>query len=391
MKAGRRLGALLSACLFAATIAADAAAADDRVSVDVGPDRVRVGVPGASATIQRDPIRISFADGDGRTVLSGMTGQAGAVQQVPAAARPQFGTQGAPPPTLYAPFTFLVGDVAIDQFPSSQWNGNLNSVTEGGIEYGAVAVERIDKRRNEVRLEVSTSDPSGRKLIVDVGPGPGPGTIGVEARPDVDEGVAAIGDSFRSPEGQAFRGFGGRHNSLDQAGSEFYNWTQQENLSAGGIGGPAPPSAPDPDLYLFPNGEHAAYYVQSSFIAPDQYGFLLDRDELSHWRMASDRPDAWQVQAASHKLSYVVAPGTSHTAIRNMTAISGRHRVPPAWAIGPTLDRLVRFPISLRPTTWGTCARTSGRCGTSTSTCRRTGSRDGSSCHGPSCARRSRS
>jgi alpha-glucosidase (family GH31 glycosyl hydrolase) len=60
--------------------------------------------------------------------------------------------------------------------------------------------------------------------------------------------------------------------------------------------------------------------------------------------MASDRDDAWQVETASRRLHYVVAPGTSHQAIRKLTAIGGRHQVPPRWAIGPTLDRLVRFP-----------------------------------------------
>ncbi len=323
--------------------------AEAPAEVTVKPNRVIVAVPGASATIERNPVRITFADGKGRTVLRQIRGREAASQQVPAVPRPQFGSQGTPAPTLYAPLTFLVGDVTIDQFPSSQWNGNLNTVTEGGTEYGAVAVKRIGERRDGVRLVMTTSDPSGRKLVVDVGSGPGPGTIEINARPDVRAGVAAMGDSFEAPKDEAFRGFGGRHNSLDQAGSEFYNWTQQENLSAGGIGGPAPADAPDPDLYLFPNGEHAAYYVQSSFISPDRYGFLLDRDELSHWRMASDRTDAWQVQAAASRLDYVVAPGTSHTAIRNLTAISGRHRVPPRWAIGPTLDRLVQFPDQPAP------------------------------------------
>jgi alpha-glucosidase (family GH31 glycosyl hydrolase) len=347
MKAARRLGLLAPLCLLAGAVAfAPAASASTRPAVKVRakPDAITVAVPGASATIERDPVRISFADEAGRTVLKQLPGDPEATQVVPAVPRSQFGSQDPPPPTLYAPLTFLVGQISIDQFPSSQWNGNLRTVTEYGTEYGAVAVEKVRRQRTGVTLVVSTSDPSGRKLIVDVRAGPGPGTIEVHAHPTSTAGVAAMGDSFASPAGEAFRGFGGRHDTIDQAGNEFYNWTQQENLSAGGLGGPAPTDAPDPDLYLVPNGQAAAYYVQSSFISPDRYGFLLDRDELSDWRLASDRGNAWQVQAASRRLDYVVAPGTSHTAIRNLTAISGRHRVPPRWAIGPTLDRLVRFP-----------------------------------------------
>jgi alpha-glucosidase (family GH31 glycosyl hydrolase) len=327
--------AAISAALL---LAAGAAAA-----TEVRSGSATVDANGASARIGFDPFRITFAGADGTTVLRGLPGRAGGSQTVPGVPRSQFGVPGPVPPTLYAPLTFLVGAVDIGQFPSFQWNGNLETVTESGTEYGAVAVQRAARRRGGVRLLVTTSDPSGRKLIVDVTEGPARGTIAVAARPDEATGVAAIGDSFRSPDGEAFRGFGGRHDSLDQSGSEFYNWTQQENLSAPGLGGPAPPGV-DPDTYLFPNGEHAAYYVQSSFVSPDRYGFLLDRDELSHWRLASDRPDAWQVQSASARLDYVVAPGSSRTAIRKVTAISGRHRLPPRWALGPALDRLVEFP-----------------------------------------------
>ncbi|HET6829765.1 MAG TPA: TIM-barrel domain-containing protein [Solirubrobacterales bacterium] len=301
-------------------------------------------MPRASAHVRFDPLRISFANASGETVLRQLGGRAGASRAVPPTPRSQFGTLDPPPPTLYAPLTFLVGWVAIEQFPTFQWNGNLDTVTEGGTEYGAVAVERARRTRAGLRLVVSTSDPSGRRLIVDLEAGPGPGTIALAARPDDPGGVAAMGDSFASPSDQAFRGFGGRHNSLDQAGSEFYNWTQQENLSSPGLGGPTPPGVPNPDRHLFPNGEHAAYYVQSSFISPGGYGFLLDRDELSDWRLASDRPDAWQVQAAAPRIDYVVAPGSSRSTIRRLTAISGRHMVPPRWAVGPALDRLVQFP-----------------------------------------------
>jgi alpha-glucosidase (family GH31 glycosyl hydrolase) len=310
----------------------------------VGAGSAAVTTPGATARIDFEPFRISFADGRGRTVLRELAGRAGAEREVPAVPRSQFGSPDPPPPTLYAPLSFLVGSVEIDQFPTFQWNGNLSSVTEGGIEYGAESAEHASRRRGGVRLIVATSDPSGRRLIVDVRPGPKAGTIAVSAKPDDPTGVAAIADSFSSPSGEAFRGFGGRHNSLDQAGTEFYNWTQQENLSSPGLGGPTPPGVPNPDRYLFPNGEHAAYYVQSSFVSPDRYGFLLDRDELSHWRLGSDRAGSWQVQAASRRLDYVVAPGRSRSAIRRLTAIGGRHLVPPRWALGPALDRLVEFP-----------------------------------------------
>ncbi len=334
--AGTALVALVLGLMLAGPTAATAAS-----KIDDG--RAVVTSAGSSVRIGFDPFRIGFADSHGRTVLRGLAGRDGAAREVPGLPRSQFGAPGPAPPTLYAPLSFLVGSVEIEQFPTFQWNGNLETVTESGTEYAAVAVDRAVRRRGGVRLRVTTSDPSGRKLIVDVLPGSERGTFAVRARPDDPSGVGAIGDSFRSPAGEAFRGFGGRHDSLDQSGSEFYNWTQQQNLSSPGLGGPTPPGV-DPETYMFPNGEHAAYYVQSSFVSPDRYGFLLDRDELSHWRLGSDRSDAWQVQSASARLDYVVAPGSSPTAIRRLTAITGRHRIPPRWALEPALDRLVEFP-----------------------------------------------
>ena len=60
---------------------------------------------------------------------------------------------------------------------------------------------------------------------------------------------------------------------------------------------------------MAPNGPTGAYFVQSSFVSSRPYGFLSLRDELTRWRMASDRADAWQVAASAPALDYVVAPG----------------------------------------------------------------------------------
>jgi alpha-glucosidase (family GH31 glycosyl hydrolase) len=189
---------------------------------------------------------------------------------------------------------------------------------------------------------LSTTDPTGRELVVDVRPWRG--ALRLSARPTDRQGVATAFASFATPPGEAFHGFGGRHDALDQRGNEFYNHLQQSNVSSGSPNAltPVPPGGPD---FLFPNGPSAAYYVQSSFVSSAGYGFLLDRDEISHWRIASDRSDAWQVESFGPRLDYVVSPGRPAAAIESLTAITGRHPVPPRWAIGPTLDRLVEFPV----------------------------------------------
>ena len=336
--AARAAGLIALAALAGATLPRSAAA-----EVRIGDARVTVSTTaGARAVIDRSPLRIRFQKANGATVLAQLPGDdAGAVARPPLP-RSQFGVAGPAPPTLYAPFGFTVGGRQVGQFPSGFWQGNLTSVTVEGTVYGAREVLSAKRSGAGVQLALSTSDPSGRRLVARVAPGPD-GTLRVTARPQDPDGVATMLDSFSTPPEEAFRGFGGRHNALDQRGNEFYNYLQQENLSSGSADGLTATSPTGPE-YLFPNGEAAAYYVQSSFISSRGYGFLLDRDELSDWRLASDRPDAWQVESFGPRLSYVVAPGRAPKAIGALTAITGRHRVPPRWAVGPILDRLVEFP-----------------------------------------------
>jgi alpha-glucosidase (family GH31 glycosyl hydrolase) len=266
----------------------------------------------ASAVVYPSPLRLSFRDRRGGVVLNELAGS----------------------------LAFTVGTARIEQHTDGgPFVGDLLSVTDSGVRYAARRVLSSRRIGRGVRLTVSTSDPSGRRLIVRITP-QGRHAVRVSARPAMAEGVVVTSDSFRSPPGEAFRGFGGRHNSLDQRGWELDSFLNQTNLSA-----PAPPGAPGPpELYMSPNGPTGAYFVQSSFVSSRGYGFLSLRDELTRWRMASDRPDAWQVAASAPALDYVVAPGAAPRAIRTLTSLTGRQRVPPRWALAPQFDRLVRFP-----------------------------------------------
>ena len=99
------------------------------------------------------------------------------------------------------------------------------------------------------------------------------------------------------------------------------------------------------ERYLAPNGPNGAYYPQAQFVSSRGFGFLLNQPEYSRWRMGNDRRDAWQVQVAAKKLDYTVALGpTPRAATRTLTAITGRHRLPPAWAQGSILVRAVSVP-----------------------------------------------
>ena len=334
----RRVAAL-SAAFAAAALTAPAAGA----AVQIGPGQVVVTSGGARAVISRSPIGIEFFDRRGRRVLREVAPPQPAVP-FPVAPVPQleYASESPPPPSLYAPLAFLVGSHTVTQETAGgPWNGNLRAVTEGGVEYAATNVLAARRDGRGARLEVATSDPSGRLLVIRVLPGPVAGSLRVIARADPAAGVAAVSDSFASPAGEAFRGFGGRHNSIDQRGTEFYNWVQQQNVSSGSLTAATDPA--NGPGYLFPNGDHAAYYVQSSFVSPSRYGFLLARDEISHWRMASDRAGAWQTEVAAPAIDYIVVPGGTRRAVAGISAINGRHRMPPAWAVGPQMDRAVPF------------------------------------------------
>jgi hypothetical protein len=90
---------------------------------------------------------------------------------------------------------------------------------------------------------------------------------------------------------------------------------------------------------MFPNGPEAAYTAQALFYSSRPYGFLLDQPDFARWRMDSDQPNAWQTDAYTSTLDYAVAPGPAPQAIKSITGISGRERVPPTWAIAPEIDR----------------------------------------------------
>jgi alpha-glucosidase (family GH31 glycosyl hydrolase) len=292
-----------------AGFALGASASSANGAVTIGPEQIVVTGAGAGAVITRSPFGIAYTDGNGRIVLS----------EVPGPGEPS----EAP---LYAPLSFLVGVDEQSTFSEGQDAGDLLSDTESGTEYSAREVLSAVAEGEGVKLTVSTDDPSGRQLIVTVAP-QGTGAIRLSAVPSDPDGVAAMADSFSSSAGEAFHGFGGRHNSLDQRGQGFYNWVDQENFGAG-----------SPEV-LSPDGPQAAYYVQSSFVSNMGYGFFLNSNELSSWRLDSEDPDAWQTQVAAPALDYVVAPGSMTQAISTLTAITGRQRVPPSWALGPIFDR----------------------------------------------------
>jgi alpha-glucosidase (family GH31 glycosyl hydrolase) len=127
--------------------------------------------------------------------------------------------------------------------------------------------------------------------------------------------VVAIGDSFVAGPDEAFRGFGGQRDAIDQRGRSFYGWTEEEG------------------------GYRLAYYPQNLFVSSAGYGFLLNETELSTWHMAADDPGKWQVDVQGASIDYTVAVGDAPTAIATLEKLNGSHVLPAPWALEPTLSQ----------------------------------------------------
>jgi alpha-glucosidase (family GH31 glycosyl hydrolase) len=324
----------LPAVVFLAVLLVPAAAS--RAAVSITRSQVTVTTRAGAVIVKRDPFGLRILGRTGSAVLSEVPNRLpGPSTLAPTTDPLPPGTDAPRSGQLYAPLSFLVGTETIAQYPGSVWGGNLMSGLRSGIQYSARKVTAARRLGAGVVLTVATDDPTGRTLRVVIKPA-GSGLFGVAATPHPASGVAMMSDSFASSTSEAFYGFGGRHNAIDQHGQVLSSFVNKENL----------PGFPSPGnreaVILYPNGPTATFYPQAQFISSRGYGFLLAQSQLARFRMDSDRPDAWSVAASSPSLHYVVAPGSPTQAIAALTALGGRQPTPPPWALGAILDRLVK-------------------------------------------------
>jgi sulfoquinovosidase len=290
----------------------------------------------AKVVVEQSPFHLSITDAAGHVVLSEVAHVDPGTIPEPVTEDPVSGGQdNQDTTTLYSPLSFMVGTETLEQQTANEWIANLLSGTRSGTWYSAQGVESVAHDGGDLVLTLSTNDPSGRELTVRVG-AEGTNAVRVRVQAVPSAGVAMIGDSFTAPASDGFFGFGGRHDRLDQRGRVLSSFVNQENLDLSS--GPATPAEA---MNQFPNGPAAAYYPQAMFWTT-HYGFLLAQPELARFKLAADRDDAWNVTASASHLDYVVAPGAPKRAVRTLTALTGRHRVPPQWALGTMMDRLVK-------------------------------------------------
>ncbi len=339
-------------------------------AVRTGHGRVVVTAAGGGhAVIERRPFAIKFEDARGKTLLSEVRGRRPGTRTLPPTQDPEpFALERQPDNATYAPLGFELGQETRAQWNAGTWTGNLLFSRRSGEVHFASRVESVHSAGSGVRLVVSATG-SAPQLLVSIRRDHG-NALRIRARPDSKRDVITMGDSFSAPGREGLYGFGGRHGGVDKRGEKLYGWVEQENLGGeptlrGGTallpslveqgsdytidqlgGAPAiPGELPGGfERYLAPGGPNAAYYPQAQFISSRGFGFLLNQNVFSRWRMANDR-HAWQVQASGPELDYTVTLGPGRrAATRSLTNITGRQRVPPSWAQGPILWRAVSVP-----------------------------------------------
>lgn len=290
--------------------------------------------------ITKKPLQISFWNARGELVL----------QQVAADASPfapglmidePVGGELIANQVLAAPFSFMVGLEASPQFRASPWVGNYITQTSAGLQYHATEVTEAEAITNGVRLTIATNDPSGRVIKADIVSDIAT-SFGVSAAVEPADAVVFMADNFVIQEAESFHGFGGRHNAIDQRGNNLTNFIQAQNVGAGPAGPVANPLSGSGEVFMFPSGEDAGYYLSTAFASTAGYGFMIDQSVPSRYDMGKANADAWQANASGYELKYLVVTGEETDTVKALSEIQGRHRLPHADDLGPTLSRAVK-------------------------------------------------
>ena len=182
--------------------------------------------------------------------------------------------------------------------------------------------------------QLATTDPIGRGLELRVEPA-GEGSIRVSASVTgpLTLDVTAVGAGFDAIAGERYLGFGERSNAVDQHGNAVENYVadgpyQTEEYPALAAFVPPPGLHPRDD---------STYFPMPWLLSTAGYGVLVDNTETSYFRLGSDDPSSWSLEADAKQLSFRVFAGpTPAEVLRRLTEFTGRQ--PPAaapWFFGP--------------------------------------------------------
>jgi alpha-glucosidase (family GH31 glycosyl hydrolase) len=184
------------------------------------------------------------------------------------------------------------------------------------------------------RAELETTDPLGRRIEVRIEPA-GEGAVRVAAGVTgvLTADVTAVGIGFEAHAGERYLGFGERSNAVDQRGNTVESYVadgpyQSEEYPVLTPFVPAPGLRPRDD---------ATYFPMPWVLSTAGYGVLVENNETSYFRLGSDDPSAWSLEAEAGELAFRVFAGpTPADVLRRLTEFTGRQPPPAApWFLGP--------------------------------------------------------
>ncbi|WP_370263901.1 TIM-barrel domain-containing protein [Limnobacter sp.] len=308
--------------------------------VSLGEQTVSLRNTNGRVEVLKNPLRIRVFNGNDELVLEQVESAGGALEPGVALNEP-LGSDYVPRRVLSAPFAFIVGAEVAPQVRATPWVGNY--LTQGlfGLQYHGTEVLEAVPTVNGVALTIATNDPSGRLLNVNI-QAVDNNAFEVRLAANPAQGVVMVADSFVLRGDESFYGFGGRHNAVNQRGNLLTNFIQAQNVGAGPLGPVANTASGKGDVYMFPSGPDAAYYISTAFASSSGYGFMLDSTRPSRYDLGATNPQAWQVNVSGSDMVYLITPGDEKKALRSLSGLQGRHRVPLQADLGPTLSRAVR-------------------------------------------------
>ena len=283
-----------------------------RLEVAETDGRIVAKTPAIRLTVSLDPFAFEIANADGTPIMAPPPGSGERLRSDPdpdsdpAAAPAHSEDPALAPASRYLGLTYGVDGMLVGSYVSSgrapRW-------------YAVTAVERWERDGATLRLEGGTNDVVGRtarvsfEFLDDA-------TVRLRLTLDRDVGVVEMGLAAAATADEGFFGLGERFTRANHRGHEVLNWAEDSCFD------PRP-------------GHDWTYWPVPFFLSNRGYGVFLDTTRRAVFRLASDRPDAWQASVDGTELDAVVFAGPDPLAVvQRFTALTGRPPLPAPWAFG---------------------------------------------------------
>jgi alpha-glucosidase (family GH31 glycosyl hydrolase) len=212
-------------------------------------------------------------------------------------------------------------------------SGTLGFSTAAGW-FHATRVASVERSGGEFVAHVATTDPAGRRLRVEVRRN-APGVIKLKAAVEggTTADVRATGIGFAARARERYLGFGERSNAVDQRGRTVENYVADGPYQSEEY----PFLAPFiPPAGLRPRAD-STYFPMPWLLSTAGYGVLIGNTETSYFRLGTDDPAAWSLEAQAPRLILRVFAGpTPARTVRRLTRFTGRQPAAAApWFFGP--------------------------------------------------------